>query len=179
MSPALAGGFLTTGPRGKSSVQWLLKWLIWCFPGDSVVKTLLKLLVLEELVVSHMYFCVIIKWEHHRNFVVCVVWSMHQDSGASSSWDAAVNWLCDLAKLFQLLLLLFSRSVVSDSLWPFGLQRSRLPCPSPSPRACTNSCSLFQESFNFLLCKMMDRTKFLKIVLTSGLRYHQIHETPL
>ena len=34
----------------------------------------------------------------------------------------------------------FSRSVVSDSLWPNGLQHTRLPCPSPTPRACSNSC---------------------------------------
>ena len=29
---------------------------------------------------------------------------------------------------------------VSDSLRPHGLQHTRLPCPSPSPRACSNSC---------------------------------------
>ena len=34
----------------------------------------------------------------------------------------------------------FSHSVVSDSLWPYGLQHARLPCPSPAPRACSNSC---------------------------------------
>ena len=34
----------------------------------------------------------------------------------------------------------FSRSVVSDSLWPHGLQHTRLPCSSPTPRACWNSC---------------------------------------
>ena len=33
----------------------------------------------------------------------------------------------------------FSRSVMSDSLWPHGLQHARLPCPSPTPRACSNS----------------------------------------
>ena len=33
-----------------------------------------------------------------------------------------------------------SRSVVSDSLWPHGLQHARLSCPSPTPRACSNSC---------------------------------------
>ena len=38
--------------------------------------------------------------------------------------------------------LLFSCSVVADSLWPHGLQHSRLPCPSPSPRVCLNSCPL-------------------------------------
>ena len=34
----------------------------------------------------------------------------------------------------------FSCSVVCDPLWPHGLQHPRLPCPSPSPRACSNSC---------------------------------------
>ena len=41
--------------------------------------------------------------------------------------------------------LLFSRSAVSHSLQPHGLQHSRLPCPSPSPRTCTNSCPLSQS----------------------------------
>ena len=31
---------------------------------------------------------------------------------------------------------------MSDSLWPYGLQYARLPCPSPTPRACSNSCPL-------------------------------------
>ena len=31
-----------------------------------------------------------------------------------------------------LLLLLFTHSVMSDSLWPHGLKHARLPCPSPS-----------------------------------------------
>ena len=34
----------------------------------------------------------------------------------------------------------FSHSVLFDSLWLHGLQHSRLPCPSPTPRACSNSC---------------------------------------
>ena len=40
------------------------------------------------------------------------------------------------------MLLLLSRSVVSDSLWPLGLQHARLPCPSQSSRAYSNSCPL-------------------------------------
>ena len=36
-------------------------------------------------------------------------------------------------------LLLFSRSVVSNSLQPHGLQHARLPCPSPTPRACSQA----------------------------------------
>ena len=34
----------------------------------------------------------------------------------------------------------FSHSVVSDSLRPQGLQHARPPCPSPTPRACSNLC---------------------------------------
>ena len=36
----------------------------------------------------------------------------------------------------------FSGSVMSNSLQPHGLQHSRLPCPSPTPRACSNACPL-------------------------------------
>ena len=45
----------------------------------------------------------------------------------SAAWEALCVWL------------LFSCSVVSDSLWPHGLQRARLPCPSLSLRVCSNS----------------------------------------
>ena len=38
--------------------------------------------------------------------------------------------------------LLFSSSVMSDSLRPHGLQHARLLCPSLSLRVCTNSCWL-------------------------------------
>ena len=36
----------------------------------------------------------------------------------------------------------FSHSVVSVFLWPHGLQHTRLPCPSPTSGACSNSCPL-------------------------------------
>ena len=38
----------------------------------------------------------------------------------------------------------FSRLVVSDSLWPHGLQHTRPPCPSPTPRIYSDSCPLTQ-----------------------------------
>ena len=52
------------------------------------------------------------------------------------------------AHMFQFLLdinlvvntILQSGSVMSNSLWPHGLQHARLPCPSPSPGAYSNSC---------------------------------------
>ena len=38
----------------------------------------------------------------------------------------------------------FSHLVMSDSLRPHGLQHTRLPCPSTTPGACSNSCPLSQ-----------------------------------
>ena len=40
------------------------------------------------------------------------------------------------------LLVQFSRSVMSDSLWPYEPQHARPPCPSPSPRVHPNLCPL-------------------------------------
>ena len=34
----------------------------------------------------------------------------------------------------------FPCSVMSNSLWPHGLQHTRLPCPSPTPGLYSNSC---------------------------------------
>ena len=44
--------------------------------------------------------------------------------------------------LLQFFLVQFSRSVVSDSLSPHGLQQARLPCPSPTPGVYSNACPL-------------------------------------
>ena len=41
-------------------------------------------------------------------------------------------------------LFLFLCKVLPDSLWPHGLQHASLPCPSPTPGACSNSCPLSQ-----------------------------------
>ena len=46
--------------------------------------------------------------------------------------------------IFGWTVLLSSCSVMSNSLQPRGLQHARLPCPSPSPRACSNSGALSQ-----------------------------------
>ena len=43
-----------------------------------------------------------------------------------------------------LLFFLFSHSIMSNSLRPHELQHTRLPCPSLSPRVCSNSCPLSQ-----------------------------------
>ena len=38
------------------------------------------------------------------------------------------------------------RSVVSDSFWLHGLQHARPPCPSPTPRAYSNSCNRVSDA---------------------------------
>ena len=38
-----------------------------------------------------------------------------------------------------------------ESLWPHGLQHTRLPCPSPTPRACSNSRPSSVMPYNHLI----------------------------
>ena len=56
------------------------------------------------------------------------------------NWNSFTLLVLPLWK--KIWLLLFSCSVVSDSLLPHGLQHARLPYPLPTPRACSNSCPL-------------------------------------
>ena len=57
---------------------------------------------------------------------------------------AYLRLLTFLLAIFILSSVQFSRSVVSDSLWPHGLQHTRIPCPWPIPGASSNSCPLNQ-----------------------------------
>ena len=45
----------------------------------------------------------------------------------------------------------FSCSVVPDFLQLHGLQHPRLPCPSPTPRACSNSCLMLSNHLTLCL----------------------------
>ena len=64
--------------------------------------------------------------------------------------------------------LLFSCSVVSDSLWPHGLQHARLPCPSPSPGACSNSHPLSQWCHSTILSSVVPFSSCLQSFPASG-----------
>ena len=50
------------------------------------------------------------------------------------------SWIYLSSPLYHHMEFQFSCSVMSDSLWPHGLQHARLPCPSPTPGVCSNSC---------------------------------------
>jgi len=62
----------------------------------------------------------------------------------------------------------FSHSVMSDSLQPYGLQDIRLPCPSPTPGACSNSCPLSQWCHPTISSSVKPFSSCLQSFLASG-----------
>ena len=54
-------------------------------------------------------------------------WVLKQKKASKVLWFGSVQFSC---------------SVVPNSLPPHGLQKTRLPCPAPTPRAYSNSCPL-------------------------------------
>ena len=69
----------------------------------------------------------------------CFAWALRMSCPSvprrSVFSQQTLSHTCTLPSTIQ-----FSRSVVSDSLWPRGLQHARLPCPSLTPGAYSNSC---------------------------------------
>ena len=63
---------------------------------------------------------------------------------------------------------LSSCSVVSNSLWAQGLQHIRLPCPSPSPKACSHSCPLSQWCHPTILSSDIPFSSCLQYFPASG-----------
>ena len=58
--------------------------------------------------------------------------------------------------------------VMSDSLLPHGLQHARPPCPSPTPRACSNSCPLSQWCHPTILSSVVPFFSCLQSFPASG-----------
>ena len=71
---------------------------------------------------------------------------LHRNVGFTSKIRTQLIFQGQFAELLYLFLfhysVQFSHSVMSNSLWPHGLQHTRLPCPSPTSTACSNSCPL-------------------------------------
>ena len=78
-------------------------------------------------------------------------WSPHSSQTTSCrTWISTTSWHCEYLYLISLSFVSFmsfssssvqfSRSVVSDSLWPHESQHARPPCPSLSPRVHSDSC---------------------------------------
>ena len=62
----------------------------------------------------------------------------------------------------------FSCSVTSNSLWFHGLKHARLPCPWPSPRNCSNSCSLSWWCHSTISSSVVPFSSSLQSFPTSG-----------
>ena len=81
------------------------------------------------LIFTQLFFCAL--WRTYVQNKINRINSRLKSQPLSSSRHK------DLLIYFSLVLL-FSCSAVSDSLWPHGLQHTRLPCPSPSPVICSH-----------------------------------------
>ena len=66
----------------------------------------------------------------------------------------------------------YSSSVQSlscvDSLWPHGVQHSRLPCPSSIPGTCSNSCPLSRWCSPTISSSIVPFSSYLQSFLASG-----------
>ena len=62
----------------------------------------------------------------------------------------------------------FSCSVVSGSLRSHGLQHSKLPCPSPAPRVCSNSCPSSWWCYPTISSSVIHFSSCLQSFSTSG-----------
>ena len=68
----------------------------------------------------------------------------------------------------------FSHSVMSNSLQPHGLQHARLPCPSLSPRVCSNSRPLSWWCHPTTSSSVVPFSAFSQSSQHQGLFHHQI-----
>ena len=66
------------------------------------------------------------------------------------------------------MVVLFSHSPTSVSLQLHGLQHARLPCPSPTPRACSNSCPCSQWSHPTISSSVVPFSSCLQSFPASG-----------
>jgi len=82
------------------------------------------------------FFCIAFLWDWNENWPFPVLWPLLSFPHFLAYW----------VHHFKLIIILgfFSFSSVQSlsHVWLFVLQHVRLPCPSPTPRACSNSCPL-------------------------------------
>ena len=62
----------------------------------------------------------------------------------------------------------FSHSVMYNSLWPHEVQNKRPSCPSPTPRACSNSCPPSQWFYPTIISSAIPFSSCLQSFPASG-----------
>jgi len=161
MSPALAEGFLTTGPPGKSQVlhsfvKFIPKFYSFCTCKWDYFLNLILILFIAS-VKKYNWLLYLSYPATLLHLLVLTVFSeflsifytrdhLNRDSFISSFpiWRTFMffPYLTVLRNDALKVSVQFSRSVMSDSLQPHGLQHARPPCPSPTSGVYSNSCSL-------------------------------------
>ena len=90
-----------------------------------------------------MWFCVsqlpFSQYEAEQSYIIAPGFPPHGDSHTNF---IRYGWLRVCICFIPSLSFQFSRSVMSQSLWPHGLQHTRPPYPSPTPGIYSNSCPL-------------------------------------
>ena len=98
--------------------------------------------------------------------------------GIKLSWEWYI-WFVDILLMnFELMFISklncfftiyqFSCSVMFDPLWPHGLQNARLPCPSPTPGAYSNSCPLSRWCYQTISSSLVPFSFHLQSFPASG-----------
>ena len=85
---------------------------------------------------------------HKYSSVYCS--TIYNSQEMKSTLMSIDGWMKKLVCMYIQWNIQFRHSVMSDSLQPHGLQHASLPCPSPTPGACSNSCLL-----NLILCRLL------------------------
>ena len=74
-------------------------------------------------------------------FLFCFNWQGHIHETHKTVWSSKQTWhQPSCTSISYMLSVQFSRSVVSNSLWPHEPLHSRPPCLSPTPRVHSDSC---------------------------------------
>ena len=74
--------------------------------------------------------------------------------------------------------IVLSHSVVSNSLWPHGLQHARLPCPSPTLGSCSNSCQLNRWCQPTISSSVIPYSSCLQSLPASGSGWRRLLRVP-
>ena len=96
----------------------------------------------------------------------CVIqWTLFMWNGFTSLW--AEEQVFSRVPV-HLVLLLFTCLIVSNLLWPYGLQHTRPPCPPSIPGACSNSYPLSQWCHPTISSSVIPFSSCLQSFPTSG-----------
>ena len=91
---------------------------------------------MEVLLQSELTECLV----NARHWLLCMGANLIGDICWGLESPSIAGKTCQLQIVFAMWYVQFSRSVMSDSLQPHGLQHARACCSSPTPGAWANSC---------------------------------------